>query len=61
MDIRQLKYYSAIFDYKNLSHAAAASNVAQSAISHHLSNLEADLGSRFSSENPEEWSRQPQG
>jgi len=44
MDIRQLRYYSAIFEHKNLSHAAAASNVAQSAISHHLSNLETDLG-----------------
>jgi len=44
MDIRQLKYYSAIFEHKNLSHAAAACSVAQSAISHHLSNLENDLG-----------------
>ena len=44
MDIRQLTYYTAIFDHKNLSHAASHCNVAQSAISHHLSNLEKDLG-----------------
>lgn len=44
MDIRQLRYYSAIFEHKNLSHAATACNVAQSAISHHLANLETDLG-----------------
>ncbi len=44
MDIRQLKYYSAIFEHKNLSRAASECNVAQSAISHHLSNLESELG-----------------
>jgi LysR family transcriptional regulator, nitrogen assimilation regulatory protein len=44
MNIRQLTYYMAIYEYKNLSHAASHCNVAQSAISHHLGNLEKDLG-----------------
>ncbi|TNE41828.1 MAG: LysR family transcriptional regulator [Alphaproteobacteria bacterium] len=44
MDIRQLTYYTAIFEHKNLSHAASQCNVAQSAISHHLANLEKELG-----------------
>lgn len=44
MDIRQLTYYAAIFEHRNLSHAASHCNVAQSAISHHLANLESELG-----------------
>lgn len=44
MDARQLRYFAAIYQQKNLSHAAQQCNVAQSAISHHLSNLEAELG-----------------
>lgn len=44
MDIKQLTYYTAIYDQKNLSRAASVCNVAQSAISHHLSNLESELG-----------------
>jgi LysR family nitrogen assimilation transcriptional regulator len=44
MDFRQLKYYAAIYEHKNLSHAARFCNVAQSAISHHLGNLEKELG-----------------
>lgn len=44
MDIKQLTYFSAVFDLKNLSHAASHCNVAQSAISHHISNLEAEFG-----------------
>ncbi len=44
MDIKQLIYFSAVFELKNLSHAASRHNVAQSAISHHISNLEAELG-----------------
>ncbi len=44
MDIRQLTYYAAIFEQRNLSHAASHCNVAQSAISHHLANLENELG-----------------
>ncbi|OUR77267.1 transcriptional regulator [Alphaproteobacteria bacterium 46_93_T64] len=52
MDIRQLKYYSAIFEHKNLSHAAIACSVAQSAISHHLSNLENELGVQLFTRKP---------
>ena len=44
MDIRQLTYYAAIFEHRNLSRAASQCNVAQSAISHHLGNLENELG-----------------
>lgn len=44
MDIKQLTYFSAVYDLKNLSHAASRYNVAQSAISHHISKLEAQLG-----------------
>ena len=44
MDIRQLTYYAAIFEHRNLSRAASHCNVAQSAISHHLANLETELG-----------------
>ena len=44
MDIRQLTYYAAIFEHRNLSRAASHCNVAQSAISHHLANLENELG-----------------
>jgi LysR family transcriptional regulator, nitrogen assimilation regulatory protein len=44
MNLKQLQYFTAIYDYKNLSHAASHCNVAQSAISHHLTNLENELG-----------------
>jgi len=44
MDIRQLTYFVAVFERANLSHAASHLAVAQSAISHHIANLEAELG-----------------
>ncbi len=44
MDIRQLTYFVAVFDHANLSHAASHLAVAQSAISHHIANLEAEMG-----------------
>ena len=44
MNLRQMACYQAIFELKNLSHAAARLNLAQSAISHHLNNLEEELG-----------------
>ena len=44
MDTKQLRYFSAVYERRNLSHAAQTCNVAQSAISHHLANLEAELG-----------------
>ena len=44
MDIKQLTYFSAVMEHHNLSHAASQHNVAQSAVSHHISNLEKQLG-----------------
>jgi LysR family nitrogen assimilation transcriptional regulator len=44
MNIKQLTYFSAVFELRNMSHAASRHSVAQSAISHHISNLEAELG-----------------
>ncbi|WP_176244939.1 LysR family transcriptional regulator [Oceanibacterium hippocampi] len=44
MDIRQLRYFTAIFEQRNLSHAASLCGVAQSALSHHLGQLESELG-----------------
>lgn len=43
MDTRQLKYFEAVCRFGNLSHAADACNVAPSAVSHHISNLEIEL------------------
>ncbi len=44
MDTRQLRYFAAVFEQRNLSHAANLCNVAQSAISHHIASLEDQLG-----------------
>ncbi|MCK4713042.1 MAG: LysR family transcriptional regulator, partial [Marinosulfonomonas sp.] len=44
MDIKQLTYFVAVFEHANLSHAASHLAVAQSALSHHIGNLEAELG-----------------
>lgn len=44
MDARQLAYFEAVYEAGNLSHAAAHCNVAASAISHHVSRLEKELG-----------------
>jgi LysR family transcriptional regulator, nitrogen assimilation regulatory protein len=44
MDIRQLTYFVSVFEHANLSHAAGHLAVAQSALSHHIGNLEAELG-----------------
>jgi LysR family nitrogen assimilation transcriptional regulator len=43
MDSRQLRYFIAVYEQRNLSRAANQSNVAQSALSHHISNLEAEF------------------
>ena len=43
-DLRQLRYFLAIGDAGTLSQAARRLNVAQSAVSHHLAELEAKLG-----------------
>jgi LysR family nitrogen assimilation transcriptional regulator len=44
LSLRQLKYFVAIADAGSLSRAAAALHVAQSALSHHLAEMEANLG-----------------
>lgn len=44
MDLRQLRYFDAIFEHGTLTQAAANLRVAASALSHHLANLEAELG-----------------
>ena len=44
MDFRQLKYFEAIFEHGTLTGAAENVRVAPSALSHHLSNLEIELG-----------------
>jgi LysR family transcriptional regulator, nitrogen assimilation regulatory protein len=44
MDLRQLRYFVGIVQAGSLSRAADRLHVAQSAISHHLASLEAELG-----------------
>jgi LysR family nitrogen assimilation transcriptional regulator len=43
MDSRQLRYFIAVYEQRNLSRAADQVNVAQSALSHHISNLETEF------------------
>lgn len=43
MDLRQLKYFVNVCRFRNLSHAANYCNVASSALSHHIKNLELEL------------------
>ena len=43
MDSRQLRYFIAVYEQRNLSRAADQANVAQSALSHHIANLEAEF------------------
>lgn len=47
MDSRQLRYFAAIYEQGSLAQAAGHLNVAASALSHHLANLEAELGTRL--------------
>lgn len=47
MDSRQLRYFAAIHEYGSLSRAAENLNVATSALSHHLTNLEDHLGTQL--------------
>jgi LysR family nitrogen assimilation transcriptional regulator len=44
MDIKQLSCFVAVYEHANLSHAASHMAVAQSALSHHVANLEAEIG-----------------
>src|SRR5437879_4590359 len=43
MDSRQLRYFIAVYEQRNLSRAADQANVAPSALSHHISNLESEF------------------
>ncbi|MBZ0222884.1 MAG: LysR family transcriptional regulator [Dokdonella sp.] len=47
MDLRQLRYFNAIFEHGTLTQAAVNLRVAGSALSHHLGNLEAELGAQL--------------
>lgn len=44
MESRQLRYFAAIYEHGSVSGAAQTERVAASAVSHHLANLEAELG-----------------
>ena len=52
LDLRQLRYFLAVGDAGALSHAAQKLNLAQSAVSHHLAELEAKLGVQLVERHP---------
>jgi|SRR6516165_817031 LysR family nitrogen assimilation transcriptional regulator len=52
LGLRQIKYFIAIADAGVLSRAAATLNIAQSALSHHVAALEADLGVKLLERRP---------
>lgn len=52
MDLRQLRYFVGIVQAGSLSRAANQLHVAQSAISHHLANLEAELDRQLVTRGP---------
>lgn len=52
MDSRQLAYFAAIYEQGSLSRAAGQTSVAASALSHHLANLEAELGTALFARKP---------
>ena len=52
MDLRQLRYFTAIADYGSFSEAAARLRIAQSALSRHTSTLEQELGVRLFHRHP---------
>jgi LysR family transcriptional regulator, nitrogen assimilation regulatory protein len=52
MDTRQLRYFVAICEFKNLSHAADHCNTAASALSHHVASLEAELETKLFTRKP---------
>lgn len=47
LDLRQLRYFVAIVEHGSFSKAAATLNVAQPALSLHVRNMEADLGTQL--------------
>ncbi len=44
MDVRQLRYFLSVARCRSFSRAASELNIAQPALSHHVANLEAELG-----------------
>lgn len=52
MDLRQLRYFSAIVEHGTLSQAAQNLRIAASALSHHLNNLERELGTSLFQRKP---------
>jgi LysR family nitrogen assimilation transcriptional regulator len=52
MDTRQLRYFVAVCQFKNLSHAADHCNTAASALSHHIASLEAELETKLFQRKP---------
>ncbi|WP_068110795.1 LysR family transcriptional regulator [Tropicimonas marinistellae] len=52
MDTRQLRYFVAVCEFRNLSHAADHCNTAASALSHHIANLEDELETRLFTRKP---------
>ncbi len=44
MDFRQLKYMLTLAEYQNMTHAAEALYISQSALSHYVKNVEEELG-----------------
>ena len=52
MDSRQLRYFCAVYEQRNLSRAANQCAVAQSALSHHIANLEAEFGQSLFARKP---------
>lgn len=53
MDLRQLRYFVAIVEQGSFSRAAATLNVAQPALSLHVRNMEADLGTALLFRSPQ--------
>jgi LysR family nitrogen assimilation transcriptional regulator len=47
LDVKRLRYFKAIADHGSLSAAARALNVAQPALSHHVAELELNIGARL--------------
>lgn len=52
MDTRQLRYFAAVCEFRNLSHAADHCNTAASALSHHISRLEDELETKLFTRKP---------
>ena len=47
MDSRQLRYFAAIYEARSVSRASEGLNIAASALSHHLNNLETELSTEL--------------